>query len=117
MSINLVLFLVFWSAFFLVFTYKKIINSKVKLFDLVWWLFFATFMIILVIVNALFGDFLSKIITSFFSSTVNAVFTIFIGFSILIIFLQNLKVSKLNEQVEGLSHKISLLEYSVRKDK
>ncbi len=117
MSLNLVLFLTFWSVFFLVFAYKKIINSKVKLFDLVWWLSFALFMFLLVILNTLFGNFLNDIITFFFSSVVNAIFTMFIGFSILIIFLQNLKIAKLSEQVEGLSHKLSLLEYKSRKEK
>ena len=113
MSNSQLIFITFWSLFFLTFAYQKIKKSKVKVFDVVWWLVFGISLLLMIV----FKDLINSITFFFFSAPVNAVFTIFIGFIIIIIFLQNLKISKNKEEITNLSHSISILEKKVRESK
>lgn len=110
MSIAQLIFLTFWCVFFTVFTYQKISKSKVKVFDIAWWVFFSILLFFIIIFNGT----VTSLLAYFFAVPVNAVFTLFIGFSIFIIFLQNLKLSKLQTQLNELAQSLALLEKKIR---
>ncbi|MBS5115386.1 MAG: DUF2304 domain-containing protein [Erysipelotrichaceae bacterium] len=107
MTITLKIVLILCSLITLLFVVRKIRKSQLRIEDAVVWILGAVFLLFISIFSS-FMDYLA--IKLGFLSTVNFVFFFFIGFLILIVFNQTIKISQLNEKIKNLNHYIALKE-------
>lgn len=107
MSITLRIILLCGSFISFIFCIKKIKQAKLKVDYSILWMF-VNFVLILM---AIFSDFIGCISSKLgFLSPVNFVFFILIVFLFAQAFLDNLRISELNEKIKNLSHYIALKE-------
>ena len=114
MSITLRVILIISSfiAFFL--CVKKIKQSKLKVANSVTWMLGSIILILMSIFSDVVGWLSEKL---GFVSPVNFVFLIMIAFLLIQTFIDNIRISTLNEKIKDLNHYIALKEYEKKEDK
>ena len=107
MSITLRIILIISSILSLIFCYKRILQSKMKINESIGWIIGT----ILLIIMSIFSNVVEWIsIKLGFLAPVNFVFFVFIIFLLIQIFNYKIKISELNEKVKNLDHYIALKE-------
>ena len=107
MSLTLRIMLLCGSIFSFIFCVKKIKEAKLKVEYSIFWMI-SNFVLILM---SIFSDFVGYISNKLgFVSPVNFVFLIIIVFLFTQAFLDNLRISELNEKIKNLNHYIALNE-------
>ena len=93
---------------------KKVKQSKMRVADSIIWIIGC---VVLILMSIFYGavEWISSKLG--FIAPVNFVFLVVIGFLLVENFLNNLKISMLNEKVKNLDHYIALEEYENKKEK
>lgn len=105
MSITLRVILIICSFFAFILCIKKIKQSKLKVSNSVTWMFGS----ILLILMSIFANEVAWISEKLgFISPVNFVFLIIIAFLLIQTFIDNIRISALNEKIKDLSHYIAI---------
>lgn len=114
MSITLRILLIVASLFSCFLCVKRIKQAKLKIENSVIWMVGS---IILIFMSVFFGvvEWISDKLG--FMAPVNFVFLAVIAFLLIQTFVNNIKISELNEKIKKLDHYIALEEYKKRKDK
>lgn len=105
MSIVLRVFLIVSSVISFIFCIRKIKQSKLKVTNSAIWLCGSLCLILMSIFSGLIGKISEKL---GFISPVNFVFLIIIGFLLVQNFIDNIRISTLNDKVKDLNHYIAL---------
>jgi len=114
MSLVLRILLIICSVFSFVFCIRRIKQSKLKVTNTVIWLLGS----LTLILTAIFSDGVAWIATKLgFVAPVNFVFLVLIGFLLIEVFIDNIRISTLNEKIKDLDHYIALKEYEDKKEK
>lgn len=114
MSITLRILLVVGSIFSLIMCFKKFEQSKLKINDSIGWIVGC----ILLILMSIFSDAVVWISNKLgFMAPVNFVFFVFIVFLLVQVFIDNLKISEMNEKLKNIDHYLALKEKENREDK
>ena len=114
MSLTLRIFLIVCSIISFVLCIRKIKQAKLKVTNSVIWLIGCTVLIFM----AIFSDFVGIISRAIgFIAPVNFVFLVLIGFLLIQVFIDNIRISMLNEKVKELDHYIALREYDLNNKK
>lgn len=112
MSITLRVILIISSIVSFILCVRKIKKSELKIENSVIWLLGS----ILLILMSIFSDAVTWIsIQLGFEAAVNFVWICAIGFLLIELFLDNIRISKLNEKVKNLNHYIALKENEEKK--
>ena len=114
MSITLRIILIICSflAFFL--CIKKIKKSQLKIENSVIWMLGS----IILILMSIFSNAVEYISSNLgFIAPVNFVFLVIIGFLLIQAFIDNIRISKLNEKIKDLNHYIALKEKKEQEEK
>lgn len=107
MTSTLQLLLIIGSLLTLVFIVRKVRKSQLQIADAVVWILGALFLIFISVFSNIMNFLAIKL---GFQSTVNFVFFFFICFLLLMVFIQTIKISLLNEKIKNLNHYIALKE-------
>lgn len=114
MSVTLRIFLILCSVLSFLLCIKKIKESKLKVENSILWMF-SSFLLILM---SIFSDFVAWVSVKLgFMAPVNFVFFAIMIFLIIQVFIDNIRISVLNEKIKSLNHYIALKENIDRKDK
>lgn len=105
MSKTLRIILILISIFFFFFCIRRIKQSKLKISNTILWLFGSVVLVFMAVFLNKIGWIANKL---GFMATVNFVFFIIIGFLLVQVFIDNLRICSLNEKVKELSHYIAL---------
>ena len=108
MSLTLRIILIICSLLSLIFCIRRIKQSKLKIVNSVIWLFGSIALVLMAIFSEGVG-WISKNLG--FEAPVNFVFFILIGFLLVQAFIDNIRISQLNEKIKELNHYIALKEY------
>ena len=114
MSITLRVILIVCSIISFIFCFKRIKQSKLKVTNSVVWLLGSLVLILM----AIFSEgiaWLSNVLG--FIAPVNFVFLVIIGFLLIQTFIDNIRISALNEKIKDLDHYIALKEYDTENKK
>lgn len=111
-TLQIILFTV--SIITFIFVITKIRRSQLNIQDSVIWILLSVLLIIMSICLPFFDD-LAHILG--FISTSNFVFSLILFFLIIIVFIQTVKISVLNEKIKNLNHYIALKEEKLKKNK
>lgn len=107
MSITLRIILIVCSILSFLFSIKRIKQAKLKVTNLVVWML-GSLMLILMSVFAGAVEWVSTQLG--FMAPVNFVFFIIIGFLLVQVFIDNIRISALNEKIKDINHYIALKE-------
>ncbi len=108
MTITLRVILIICSLISFLLCIKKIKQSKLKIENSVIWMLGS----ILLIIMSIFSNIVEWLSHQLgFMAPVNFVFLVMIGFLLIQSFIDNIRISKLNEKVKDLNHYIALKEY------
>lgn len=113
MSITLRVILIVCSIISFVLSIKRIKQAKLKVTNSVMWMI-GSFILILMSIFSGAVEWISEQMG--FIAPVNFVFFILIGFLLIQVFVDNIRISTLNEKIKELNHYIALNEYE-RKQK
>ncbi len=114
MSITLRILLIICSVISFILCIKKIKKSELKIENSVIWLLGS----ILLILMSIFSGAVSWVSSALgFEAPVNFVFLCVIGFLLIEVFLDNIRISKLYEKVKDLNHYIALKENEEKQKK
>lgn len=114
MSITLRILLIICSVISFILCIKKIKKSELKIENSVIWLLGS----ILLILMSIFSGAVSWVSSALgFEAPVNFVFLCVIGFLLIEVFLDNIRISKLYEKVKDLNHYIALKENEKKQKK
>lgn len=113
MSITLRVILIICSIISFVLSIKRIKQAKLKVMNSVMWMI-GSFILILMSIFSGAVEWISEQMG--FVAPVNFVFFILIGFLLIQVFVDNIRISTLNEKIKELNHYIALNEYE-RKQK
>lgn len=105
MTITLKLVFILTSLIAFVFVIQKIRKSQLQVVDAIMWIIGA----ILLVFISVFSDVVMSIahLLGFYSAS-NFILSLFVFFLLLIVFMQNIKISTLSEKVKNLNHFIAL---------
>lgn len=113
MSVTLRIFLIVCSVISFLLCIKKIKEAKLKVENSILWMI-SSFLLILM---SIFSDCVAWISTKLgFMAPVNFVFFAIMIFLIIQVFVDNIRISVLNEKIKNLNHYIALKENIERKD-
>lgn len=107
MSITLRIILIISSCLSFVLCVKKIKNAQLKVENSVIWMLGSIILILMSIFSNIVNWISSKL---GFIAPVNFVFLIIIAFLLIQLFIDNIRISQLNEKIKDLNHYISLKE-------
>ena len=108
MTITLRIVLVICSIISFLLCIMKIKQAKLKVENSVIWMIGS----ILLILMSIFSNAVEWISTQLgFMAPVNFVFLVMIGFLLIQLFIDNIRISNLNEKIKDLSHYIAIKEY------
>ena len=114
LSITLRIILILSSVLAFILCVKKIKEAKLKVENSFIWMLGSVVLILM----SIFSDMAYFISSAFgFIALVNFVFLIVIGFLLVQTFIDNIRISQLNEKIKDLSHYISLNENEENKNK
>lgn len=114
MNITLRALLIIASLFSCFLCVKRIKQAKLKVENSVIWMIGS----IVLIFMSVFFSFVEWISSKLgFVAPVNFVFLVVIGFLLIQTFINNIKISTLNEKIKDLNHYIALKEYEKKEDK
>lgn len=106
LTLQIILFIV--SAILFIFVISKIRKSQLDIQDSVIWILLSA----LLVVMSLCLPFINKIASGLgFMSTSNFVFALVLFFLIIIVFVQAVKISILDDKIKKLNHYIAIKEY------
>ena len=109
-TLRIILILCSFLSFFL--CIKKIVKSQLKVENSVIWMLGS----ILLILMSIFSNVVEWISEQLgFIAPVNFVFLIMIGFLLIQLFIDNIRICQLNEKVKDLNHYIALSKYKKQK--
>lgn len=108
MNITLRIILIICSLFSLAFSIKKIKQAKVKVINSIIWMFGAIVLVLMAIFTKQVGIIANKL---GFEASSNFVFFILIGFLLVQVFVDNIRIGVLNERIKDLNHHIALKEH------
>ena len=107
MTITLRIILIICSLILFIMCIMKIKQAKLKVTNSVMWMIGS----VLLILMSIFSDAVEWIATKLgFMAPVNFVFLVMIGFLLIQIFIDNIRISTLNEKLKDLCHFIALKE-------
>lgn len=112
MSVTLRILLIVCSILSFVLCIKRIKQAKLKVTNLVVWLV-GSFILILISIFSNGVEWISEKIG--FMAPVNFVFLIVIAFLLIQVFIDNIRISNLNEKIKDLDHYIALKELENKK--
>lgn len=113
MSITLRVFLIICSIISFIFCIRRIKQAKLKVTNAFIWML-GSFTLILM---AIFSDAVAWIANKLgFIAPVNFVFLVIIGFLLVQTFVDNIRISTLNEKIKDLNHAIALKEYESKNE-
>lgn len=108
MSITLRVLLIIASVFSFVLCVRRIKQSKLKITNSIIWII-GSFILIVISVFSGIVEWISQKLG--FIAPVNFVFLIIIGFLLIQVFIDNIRISVLNEKIKDLDHYIALKEH------
>ena len=114
MSITLRILLIVVSLFSCFICVKRIKQAKLKVENSVIWMIGSILLILMSVFSGAVGWISSKL---GFMAPVNFVFLVIIGFLLIQTFIDNIRISTLNEKIKELDHYIALKEYKKKEDK
>lgn len=114
MSITLRIVLIIASLFSCFLCIRKIKQSKLKIENSLIWMIGSILLIVISIFSGVVEWLSSKL---GFMAPVNFVFLVAIGFLLIQTFVNNIKISQLNEKIKNLNHYIALKEYEKKDEK
>lgn len=114
MSITIRIILIVCSVLAFILCIKKIKEAKLKMDNSVIWILGSIILVLMSIFSNLITWVAEKI---GFISPVNFVFLIMIAFLLIQSFIDNIRISDLNEKIKNLNHYIALKEYEENKNK
>lgn len=113
MSITLRAILIFCSILSFILCIKKIKQAKLKVENSIIWMVGS----ILLIFMSIFSNIVEWIsIKLGFMAPVNFVFVVIIGFLLIEAYMNNLKITELNEKIKNLNHYIAMNEFNNKND-
>jgi len=113
MAITLRVILIICSLISFLLCITKIKQAKLKVVNSVIWLIGS----IVLIFMSIFSNVVERISQGLgFLAPVNFVFLVVIGFLLIETFIDNIRISELNEKIKDLNHYIALKEYEDKKD-
>lgn len=113
MSITLRIILLIGSIISFLFCVKKIKQAKLKVENSIIWML-GSFILVLM---SIFSDGVAWLANKLgFMASVNFVFFILISFLLIQVFIDNLRISELNEKIKNLNHYIALKENKDKKE-
>lgn len=112
MTITLRIILIICSLFSFLLCIMKIKQAKLKVENSVMWMIGSIILIIMSIFSSAVEWISSKL---GFMAPVNFVFLVIIGFLLIQMFIDNIRISRLNEKIKDLNHYIALEEYDNEK--
>lgn len=112
MGFKLHIVFIFASIITLTFVIRKIRKHGLNIDDAIVWILWAVFLLILSLIPNL-AYIISDLLG--FMSTSNFIFTLFIFFLYIILFVQTTKISALKEKQKELIQKLSILQYEKEK--
>ena len=114
MSITLRVFLIVCSILSFVFCIRRIKQSKMQVTNAAIWMIGS----IVLVLMAIFDNGIAWIATKLgFIAPVNFVFLVIIGFLLIEVFIENIRITTLNEKIKELDHYIALKEIEEKGDK
>ena len=114
MSITLRILLIICSVISFILCVKKIKKSELKIVNSVIWLLGS----ILLVLMSIFSDAVTWVSSALgFEAPVNFVWMCAIGFLLVELFLDNIRISNLNEKVKDLNHYIAIKENEEKQKK
>lgn len=114
MTITLRIILIICSLVLFLLCIMKIKQSKLKVENSVTWMIGS----IILILMSIFSNAVEWISSKLgFMAPVNFVFLVIIGFLLIQTFIDNIRISTLNEKIKDLNHYIALKEYEKKEDK
>ncbi len=114
MSITLRILLIVCSVISFILCVKKIKKSELKIENSVIWFFGS----ILLILMSVFSDAVTWVSSALgFEAPVNFVWMCAIGFLLIEVFLDNIRISNLNEKIKNLNHYIAMKENEEKQKK
>ncbi len=112
MSLTLRIFLIACSLLSFIFCIKRIKQAKMKITNSVIWMLGSLALVIM----AIFDKAVAWISTKLgFIAPVNFVFLVLIGALLVEVFVQNIRITELNEKIKDLNHYIALKEIEEKK--
>ncbi len=108
MSITLRVFLILCSMISFILCIRKVKQSKLKVTNSIIWII-GSFILLLTSIFSEAVEWLSQKLG--FIAPVNFVFLILIGFLLIQVFIDNMRISTLSEKIKDLNHAIALKEY------
>ena len=114
MSVTLRILLIIASLFSCFLCIKRIKQAKLKIENSVIWLFGSILLIFMSVFSGVVEWISSKL---GFMAPVNFVFLVVSAFLLIQTFVNNIKISSLNEKIKNLDHYIALKEYEKMEDK
>lgn len=114
MSITIRIILIVCSVLAFILCIKKIKEAKLKMDNSVIWILGS----IILVLMSIFSNLITWVAERIgFISPVNFVFLIMIAFLLIQSFIDNIRISDLNEKIKNLNHYIALKEYEENKNK
>ena len=114
MSMTLRIFLIICSVLSFLFCIKRIKQSKMKVTNAAIWMIGS----IALILMAIFDNGVAWVATKLgFEAPVNFVFLVIIGFLLIEVFIENIRITTLNEKIKELDHYIALKELDDKEKK
>lgn len=113
MSLTLRIFLIICSVLSFILCIKRIKQSKLKVTNSFVWMLGSLVLILMAIFSEGVGFISAKL---GFEAPVNFVFLVIIGFLLVQSFIDNIRISTLNEKIKDLDHYIALKEYEEEKE-
>ena len=114
MSITLRIFLILCSIISFILCIRRIKQSKLKVTNSIIWII-GSFVLILISIFSNIVVWISQKLG--FIAPVNFVFLILIGFLLIQVFMDNIRISTLSEKIKDLNHYLALKEYEQEKIK
>ena len=114
MSITLRIILIICSTFSFIFCVRRIKQSKLKVTNSVVWMLGSLMLILMSFFSSVVECLAEKL---GFIAPVNFVFLIMIAFLLIQSFIDNIRISELNEKIKNLNHYIALKELENKKGK
>lgn len=108
MTLTLRIFLIICSLVSFILCIKRVKQSKMRVADSIIWVI-GSFILILMSVFSSAVEWISGQLG--FMAPVNFVFLVMIGFLLIQTFMDNIRISVLNEKLKNLNHSIALKEY------
>ena len=113
MSITLRFILLIGSVISFILCVRRIKQAKLKVENSIIWMVGSFVLILMSIFSNAVGWLSNKL---GFMAPVNFVFLVIIGFLLIQTFIDNIRISTLNEKIKDLNHYIALKEYKSKKD-